>query len=96
MFKKAGRIPTEQTIKKYVNQFQDTKTKKGTIDPQPLSTGSYEWVLKNRADLCITGLPDTVPEVIADNCREMFKTAVSDLLDKAFTQRTPVGSGSIN
>ncbi|MEI7556798.1 ATP-binding protein [Candidatus Chlorohelix sp.] len=83
MFKKAGKIPAEQIIKKYINLFQDTKTEKSAISAKPslgLSAGSYEWVLKNKMDLYIKGLPDTVPEIIAENCRELFKTAVGDLL----------------
>jgi SpoVK/Ycf46/Vps4 family AAA+-type ATPase len=80
MFKKAVKIPAEQTIRKYINRFQDTKIEKDTVDAKPWSGSSYEWALKNRVELAITGLPDTVPEVIADNCRELFNTAVSNLL----------------
>jgi SpoVK/Ycf46/Vps4 family AAA+-type ATPase len=80
MFKKTSKIPAKQIIKKFINQSQDTKPDKGELDANPSSVRSYDWVLKNKADLCITGLPDTVPEVIAESCREMFRTAVSDLL----------------
>ncbi|WJW68211.1 ATP-binding protein [Candidatus Chlorohelix allophototropha] len=83
MFKRVSKIPAEQTIKKYINLFQDSKAEKGAIVAKPSPTsnrGSYEWVLKNNMELSIKGLPDTVPEIIAQNCRELFKTAVGDLL----------------
>jgi SpoVK/Ycf46/Vps4 family AAA+-type ATPase len=80
MFKKAGKVSAEQLIRKYINLFQDTKSEGVPKTPPGTNGSSYDWVLKNKMELYISGLPDTVPEIVAENCRETFRTAVSDLM----------------